>query len=333
MERFFRPRFDSRSRCIFTTAAICRYILVCFDCESLSLTPLDLHRVIMAPLEQSILHGAHAPFDTLFELYANIAQRWIGNLENNPIQKQAYDDLAQHVSILAQSALINSQASAAAILSFYERTADATSHSIIAGRYYLPLCLLPPSLLYLLTMTPSLNILARVCALLTTYKVALEMQIKLTTSFHADSTRTLNGYLMDICNLLWRSRALTTSDANSFGCLCPDDVGSELLRYVSHINRDYALPKFFDFSHNPLLSSLSWRSFAALEAAAEGEDGATLLNHAGPVTQQSLVVLGNEGGMSITWKQYRVQMLHWLEERGVDGFRKLMFATMKDLMK
>jgi centromere protein I len=288
---------------------------------------------MLAPLEQSILYGAHAPFDTLFELYANLAQRWIGTLENNATHKQAYDDLVQHVSILAQSALISSQASSAAVLSFYERMADSTSQSISAGRHYLPLCLPPPCLLYPLAMTPSLNIFSRICAVLTTYKMALETQIKFTTSFHTDSTRTLNGYLMDICNLLWRSRALTTSDANSFGCLCPDDVGLELQSYVSRVNRDYALPKTFDFSHNHLLSSLSLTTFAAFEAAAERDVGEALPNHAGPITQQSLVVLGNEGGVTMSWKQYRVMMLNWLEARGVDGFKKLMFATMKDLMK
>jgi centromere protein I len=291
---------------------------------------LELHRVMLAPLEQSILHGAHAPFNTLFELYANLAQRWIGALKNTIVQKQAYDDLTQHVSILAQSALTNTQDSSAAILTFYEKTADTTNQNISTGRSYLPLCLPPPSLLYPLAMPSSLSTLSRVCAVLTTYKLALETQIKSTTSFHADSTRTLNGYLMDICNLLWRSRALTTSDANSFGCLCPDDVELELQSYISRVNRDYALPKSFDFSHNPLLSSLSRTAFAENEGAVVGEMRSS---HAGPVTQQSLVVLGNEGGVVVSWKEYRVFMLRWLEERGVNGFKKLMFATMKDLMK
>lgn len=301
--------------------------------QDMLLTVSELHRVILSSLEQSILHGAHSPFDTLFEFYTNLAQRWILTIEDNPTHKQSYDDLAQHVSTLTQSAISSNQSSSSAILTFYERTADATSSSITLGRYYLPLCLPPASLLYQLAMTHSLTNLSRICAVLTIYKIALETQIKFTTSFHADSTRTLNGFLMDICNLLWRSRALTTSDANSFGCLCSEDMASELQLYIYQVNREYTLAKSFDFSHHSLLASLSRTAIANFETQAEKEVGDIVLSHAGPVTQQSLVVLGNQGGLEMSWKEYRVMMLGYLEERGLNGFKKLMFATMKDLMK
>lgn len=328
MERFFGSWSDSGSRCVFTTTAICRYARNSLSSEGNTLISLELHRTILAPLEQSILHGAHAPFDTLFEFYSNLAQRWILTLLNDPTQKQAYDDLSQHVAILAQSAISSTNSSSTSILTFYEKTASAANSSILSGNNYIPIILPPPSLIYNITMTPSLTTLSRISALLTTYKAALETQIKSTTSFHADSTKMLNGYLMDICNLLWRSRALTTSDTNSFGCLCPEPVAAELTAYISRVNGEYALNRSFDFSHNPLLASLSSTAFADFEAR-DGKEA----RHAGPVTQQSLLVLGNEGGVRVSWKEYRVMMLMWLEERGLDGLKRLMFATMKDLMK
>ncbi|RDI77663.1 hypothetical protein Vi05172_g12329 [Venturia inaequalis] len=288
----------------------------------------ELHRTTLAPLEQGILHGAHAPFDTLFEFYANLAQRWILTISNNSAHKQAYDDLSQHVTVLAQSAISSTASSSTSILTFYEKTASTTGASITAGINYIPIILPPPSLIYNIAMTPSLTTLSRISALLTTYKTALETQIKSTTAFHADSTKILNGYLMDVCNLLWRSRALTTSDSNSFGCLCPDSVTAELAAYISRLDKDDALNRSFDFSHNPLIACLSRTAFSELEKR-EGRE----MRHEGPVTQQSLIKLGNEGGVGVSWKEYRVMMLGWLAERGLGGFKMLMFATMKDLMK
>ncbi|QDS76726.1 hypothetical protein FKW77_001125 [Venturia effusa] len=288
----------------------------------------ELQRIVLAPLEQSILHGAHAPFDTLFGFYANLAQRWSLTLTNSLSHKQAFDDLCQHVAVLAQSACSSTDSCNTSVLNFYETIALATSSNVASDSNHIPIILPPPSVIYNVAMTPSLTILSRVSSLLATYKSVLETRIKSTTSLHADSTRVLNGYLMDICNLLWRSRALTTSDTNSFGCLCPATVTAELTSYTSRTNGDYALNKSFDFSHNSLIASLSRTAFDELEAR-EGKE----MRHIGPVTQQSLVMLGNAGGVKVSWKEYRVMMLMWLEERGVDGIKKLMFVTMKDLMK
>ncbi|TID19945.1 Mis6-domain-containing protein [Venturia nashicola] len=288
----------------------------------------ELQSIILAPLEKSILHGAHAPFETLFEFYSNLAQRWILTLSNSTTQKHAYDDLCQHVAVLAQSAMSSTDSSSTSILTFYEKSASTTNASITSGTNYIPIILPPPSLIYNIAMIPSLTTLSRISALLTTYKTALQTQIQSITAYHAESTKILNGYLMDICNLLWRSRALTTSDTNSFGCLCPDPVTTELTAYISRFNSNQALNKSFDFSHNPLIASLSWTAFAEFQKKKRKE-----MRHDGPVTQQSLVKLGNEGGVTVSWKEYRVMILGWLEERGMEGFKLLMFATMKDLMK
>lgn len=328
MERFLGSWSNHGSHCISTTTTVCRYERYFWSFEGNTLTVSELHRDILAPLELSILHGAHTPFDTLFEFYASLAQRWILTLSNSRTHKQAYADLSQHVAVLAQSAISSANSSSNSVLTFYEKSASAAKASIVSGTSCIPIILPPPSLIYNVAMTPSLTTLSRISALLATYKTALETQIKSTTSFHADSTKILNGYLMDICNLLWRSRALTTSDTNSFGCLCPDPVTAELTSYISRINRDYALPRSFDFSHNPLIASLSQTAFAEFEKR-DGKEA----RHLGPLTQSSLVALGNEGGVRVSWKEYRVMMLHWLEERGLDGFKMLMFATMKDLMK
>ena len=65
----------------------------------------------------------------------------------------------------------------------------------------------------------------------------------------------------------------------------------------------------------------------------EGDDAMLTARHAGPVTQKSLASLSMAGGLKINWADYRLEVLKWLEERGVEGIGELMYCTMKHLMK
>jgi centromere protein I len=301
----------------------------------------ELHKSYLTILEQSILSGAEAPFDALFGFYATLAQRWMstgslnsGRTPRGFLKSNAIFDLTQHVAVLAESALAAGQLAHTSILSFYERMADLTTEQITAKKQILPPILPPRSLTYLLATSSSLSDFSRLCALLVTYKRCFEKQeAGVTRVYQANATDLLNGYLMDLCNLIWRSRALNATDANAAGLLCPESVASNLQSYLSKVDRDYSIHTSFDFSHSVLTAALAQTTLTSLEEAAhkDGEDEFPL--HAGPVTQRSLTVLEKEGGVALSWKQYRVEMLNWLESHGLDGMKKLMFATMKDLMK
>lgn len=43
-------------------------------------------------------------------------------------------------------------------------------------------------------------------------------------------------------------------------------------------------------------------------------------------------MLAEAGGIRVGWKEYRVEVLEWLDERGVKGVGELMGCTMKGLM-
>lgn len=140
-----------------------------------------------------------------------------------------------------------------------------------------------------------------------------------------------NGFLMDICNCLWRNRALNREDANALGCLVPSAVLPALRTYADGLG--HSLPTLFSLSNSTTLCALSIACFRDLEdAAAEAEERSLSTRHAGPVTQRSLTVLGNGGGLKISWGSYRLEVLKWLGDRGVKGVRELMFNTMKHLM-
>jgi centromere protein I len=89
----------------------------------------------------------------------------------------------------------------------------------------------------------------------------------------------------------------------------------------------------FGLSLHPLLSGISRSSFAELEEAAALSEGPLEERHSGPVSLRSLVVLSNDGGLDISWEDYRIQVLDWMEKRGLGGVKELMQAIVKNMVK
>jgi len=138
-----------------------------------------------------------------------------------------------------------------------------------------------------------------------------------------------NGFLMDICNCLWRSRAFNTSDLNALGCLLPASVVTSLTKYTSNLDTSLSLNALFSLSYSPTIC------YAAIEYVRELEDNEEdiEIRHAGPVTQMSLRKLESDGGLKLAWSDYRLGVLRYLEDRGIKGVGELMYNTMKHLMK
>jgi centromere protein I len=294
---------------------------------------LELHRTFLSPLEHSILQGAHAPFDTLFEFYRTLAQSWSQHIVAVPEDtnvKEAYVDLIDHVSTLAQSAMAATLGSSSTILSFFETVVDFAL-DVVSKDIGFPILGPPPQVVYLLLMSSSLSDLSRTCSIILIYKKALEKKANRTNQ----EAETVNAYLMDVCNLFWRSRALeqaSNTNPSARGCLCPPEVSEELQIYLSTLYQNYRVQTMFDFSHNPVIASLSQSAFATLQDDTEAAKGEPLERHAGPVTARSLAVLRSSGGMEIEWQQCRISTLNWMEARGVDGIKNLLAGTIKNLM-
>jgi len=105
-----------------------------------------------------------------------------------------------------------------------------------------------------------------------------------------------NGFLMDICNCVWRNRAFAKAgpddkkDPNALGCTLPETVITALKNVA--VEQDERLASLFSLSHSATLSRLSADCFRDIEVAA----GPTVTKkHKGPVTSRSLVALGNVG--------------------------------------
>lgn len=125
--------------------------------------------------------------------------------------------------------------------------------------------------------------------------------------------------------------------------MIPASSTTALTKYVRSVNdasRHYdresafhvTLASIFSLSHHAAFCNLSAAAFADLERR-QGvyEDGRPKMRK--PVTQKALQALEKDGGVKISWQEYRVNMLDWLDSVGSAGTAGLMRSTMKALRK
>lgn len=306
-----------------------------------SLTFAELYKSRLQPLEAAIINGtdgADAQL-VLLRFYTELLRRWTVTLlspssASLPASTTTVP-LIDHVNTLAVTLLQTSPQLSThdAILSFYERISILITLPTLQShtRISVP----PAALVYALYFTSSLSTLSRLCTILTIYKRAFETaQTKHTTpAYPREYVNKFNGFLMDICNCLWRSRAFNTADPNALGCLMPPNIIQALTAYINSLSRQLTLPMLFSLSHNSVLCLQSMKCLREIENLEVAKGGDIEARHAGPATQKSLLQLKRDRGVELQWAAYRLRMLEYLEENGVKGVGVLMRNTMKNLME
>lgn len=239
--------------------------------------------------------------------------------------------LRRHADTLALTIIQSSSKISvlSAVLTFYESVGTIMCHPSLqaAVRIIIP----PTKLVYNLHFTPSLSVLSRLCGILALYKRAFEVAMgpyKPAEGYPKDYVNHFNGFLMDICNCIWRGRAFNTTDMNALGCALSPSVTPYLDKYVKSLSTDLTLASLFTSSYSPVLCGLAIDSVRELEDQEEGIE----VRHNGPVTLASLKQLEKAGGLVLGWPEYRLGVLHYLERKGVNGVPELMYNTMKQLM-
>lgn len=282
----------------------------------------------------------------MLDLYKNLLRIW-------NIQLLAADDIPEHASASIPSLVDHAHNLALtltqthptltthlSIIAFLEANAALVSDERL--RQNIRISIPPPPLVYILFFSPSLTVVSRLCAILSSYKQGFQaaMSAKVSkrpgaptvnpSTYDAEYVNRFNGFLMDICNCVWRMRAFTDSDPNAAACLVPRRRVRLFENYVESLGSELSLPSLFGLSHSPVLSYQAILAVRDLEDAAL-EGGSLATRHAGPVTQGSLVRLREGGGLSLSWQDYRVSVLQRLEELGFVGIPDLMRNTMKIL--
>lgn len=301
---------------------------------------------------------AAVPDDAMLGFYSALIRQWGFKLRALPASSEEFKPLSKvivHAELLASSLLerhptIHEESGGVepvtqSVLEFYSSLAELFSHAATNGAIRLTVPLAPT--VYTLAFTPANSVISILGSILATYKFAFEASLTSET-LHPDPESLypkslvgqFNGYVMDICNLLWRNRALNTEDPNAMGCLIPASSIETLTEYIRDMNdisrergRDFAfqytLPSIFSLSHHVALCNLS----AVCFAEAENNADANQPRLKGPVTQKALGALEKDGGVKMSWQDYRLRMLDWLDATGSRGTGDLMRSTMKALRK
>ena len=220
----------------------------------------------------------------LLSFYTTILNNWtvsvLTHTRLSPMVAPAITRLVDHANSLATVILQDSPdiTALSKVLTFYETIGTLISQSHLLSEIRIPL---PPSeLVYTLHFSNSLDSLDRLCGLLSLYKTAFETARALDPNqYPQDYVNHFNGFLMDICNCIWRSHAFDTEDPNALGCLLPLNTTTQLEDYVRNLGTSINLSSLFSLSFSPVFCLIAISHLRTLEDAAQESIAA---RHPGP---------------------------------------------------
>ncbi|KAK6952332.1 hypothetical protein Daesc_006867 [Daldinia eschscholtzii] len=291
------------------------------------------------PLETKILDDTTVSQLQLLEFYTVLLQRWavsLASLEQKSTNAATIiAELVDHVNTLCLTLIQTSPTSSthSIILDFYEQTSILASDPKLHRHTRI---MIPPSpLVYILHFSFCPNTLSRLCSILSKYKAGFQKAMSTSRSeYSPEYINEFNGFLMDICNCIWRSRAFNNNDMNSHGCLVPNTLVGDLAAYTNSLEMSASLSALFSLSYSPVLGLSAISYFRELEDEALARGLTELsIRHAGPITRASLNALASGGGLRVGWDDYRLGVLSYLERKGMAGVGELMYNTMTNVMK
>ncbi|OJD25076.1 hypothetical protein ACJ73_03554 [Blastomyces percursus] len=314
------------------------------------------------PLENAILSNQRESKVLMLQYYSSLIQHW-GSVIRATASLSSVPPLPQLIGraeLLALTLLespqgptwtgtIQKRSSTLSVLQFYTDLAGLYNHA--PDNANIRITVPQPQIIYILAFTQTLSHISTLSCVLAMYKHSFETSLTSTTlqstgsadkPYSTEVVSRFNGYVIDICNLLWRNRGLNSDDPNALGCIVPPGTVNELSKYMQALSQKpssaggekhkYQLSSVFSLSQNVALCNVSSACFRGIEEALAGTQGKSLsVRLTRPVTQRALAALDKEGGITINWQEYRLKMLEWLDEMGAEGVGNLMRSTMKAL--
>lgn len=336
--------------------------------EVLSYAPLPssdfsgLYEAVFQRLEVKVLDGTPGSQLALLGCYTSLLRNWAAFLLSQPQDwestSSAIPDLVTHVNKLALTALQTASFSSSsagnntnnnsssgntvvahsAVLDFYDEASRIASNPQLLR--HAQIVIPPPPLVYILHFAASPATVSRLCGVLARYKTGFQTAMagqvvsrKMSDTYSVEYINEFNGFLMDVCNCLWRSRAFNAKDANAHGCLLSAGIVEDLAVYIRGFNLNVVLPSLFTLSASPTFGALATAHLRDVEEVEQGLNGDLDVRHAGPVTKVTLARLARDGGVNLSWDDYRLGVLGHLEDHGMNGVAELMNCTMTTLMK
>ncbi|GAW12582.1 hypothetical protein ANO14919_019520 [Xylariales sp. No.14919] len=308
--------------------------------EILTYTPLadfqELLVNIFQPIERRILGGTSHSQLQILRFFTSLLRRWIVHClsaeERLPRAPESAAHLVAHVNNLCLALIqtSNNLETHGKVLDFYYQTASLASNAFLLTHTQAT-AVPPATLIYNMFFSASPLTASRVCSVVAKYKEGFQLAMSVANINHTPKHITeFNSFLMDICNCLWRQRALSDEDANAKGCLVPRSLVEDLSSYVASLSIGSPLGSLFSLSYSPHFSLFAISLLRELEEEVEEQEGLNI-KHAGPVTRASLSVLGNRGGINLSWDGYRRGVLGYLVSHDMSGVEHLLSITIGTL--
>ncbi|KAF9434135.1 hypothetical protein BGZ76_008508 [Entomortierella beljakovae] len=261
------------------------------------------------------------------------------------------------ISCFALEAENNHVAVQHGVLSFFDLA------STLTGTYNLPLAVVipEPAIVYHCFLSDSGMPISRICGIIYQYKQAFEafeqeqqlqydllVQSQMSSQdasgnnhesipapapievpgYSRDYVILFNSFVMDICNFLWRNRAYNKTDKNAQGFHINQPTISKIKQIC--MEGGLSMSNMLSMTHSTALSGYSSRFLKKLEdlqnVPAEKQLKA-------PVSSLSLKDMASKGGLNITFDDYRIQYLDYLEQKGFDGISQFLFDCITNLLQ
>ncbi|KAF8975341.1 hypothetical protein BGZ46_009204 [Entomortierella lignicola] len=237
------------------------------------------------------------------------------------------------------------------VLSFFDLTSSLT------GTYKLPLAVVIPDsfIVYRLFLSDSGMSVSRICGIIYQYKKAfeefeLEQQLQYdllvqsqmssqdgheippappeTPGYSREYVILFNSFVMDICNFLWRYRAFNKVDKNAQGFLMDPHTLAQTKQICA--NNGLSMNNMFSMTHSITLSGYSARFLKTLEDKQNVPSDKRLK---APASLPALKDMMAKGGLNMTFEEYRIQYLDYLEQKGFHGISEFLFDSITNLLQ
>ncbi|KAI1814776.1 Mis6-domain-containing protein [Poronia punctata] len=305
--------------------------------DILTYTPLvnfqELMSNIIQPLERTILDGTTHSQHQMLDFFTRLFRRWTVYLAapggKTPQGSESIAQLIAHVNQLCLTLIQTSPtvSTQGKVLDFYYQASTLSSDAHILTNPRAS-AVPPATLIYNLFFAASPTTVSRACSVVAKYKEGFQVAMREAhIGYTPKHIPAFNGFLMDMCNCLWRQRALSDQDANASGCLVSRPAVDLMTSYIANVSTGgMTLANLFSLSYSPVFSLFAISFLRDLEEAEEEEQGLEV-RHAGPVSKNSLRELANKGGLDLSWDEYRRGVLDYLDEHGMHGVKHLLSIT------
>ncbi|KAF9911910.1 hypothetical protein EC991_001814 [Linnemannia zychae] len=242
-----------------------------------------------------------------------------------------------------------------AVLSFFDFASNLTKKNSIPIAVIIP----EAAVIYRCFLSDSAMAISRICGIVYQYKLAYEafeeeqqlqyellVQSQLASQGGDDEAMTtlpeplevpgytreyvvqFNSFVMDICNFLWRNRAFNKVDKNAKGF----QMDQETIAHTKQVCADSGLSmnNMLSVTHSMAFSGFSARFLKSLEERDEVPLEKQLM---APASAKALKDMSANGGLNLTFDDYRIQYLDHLEEKGFEGISRFLFDCITNLLQ